>query len=250
VKVVDAKPSNPLASRDVRGARVKSTRKQSAGKTKPLKDRVAIHWSSTSPEEVVAKDSYQKHVPKSDGGSEMELEPEEFMQRIAPPPVVLVSTLYGETKNVAPFGMIMPVSSHPPLLALGVSEKRDTFKNIRETGEFVVGVAGPDLVKQIEVASEGFPRDVSEFDKAGLTPEKSRMVKPYRIGECQANFECRLEWLQEAGDHYIIVGRVVAAAIRDDVHRTGTREDIDPVYYVVRHVYARKGSTVLKPQRS
>ncbi|MHA2067978.1 MAG: flavin reductase family protein, partial [Candidatus Thorarchaeota archaeon] len=93
----------------------------------------------------------------------MEFEPERYMRIIAPPPVVLVSTLNGETKNVAPFGMNMPISSRPPLLVLGVSEKRDTFKNIKDTGEFVVGIAGPDLVKQIEIASERFPRDVSEF---------------------------------------------------------------------------------------
>jgi flavin reductase (DIM6/NTAB) family NADH-FMN oxidoreductase RutF len=180
----------------------------------------------------------------------MDFEPERYMRIIAPPPVVLVSTLYGETKNVAPFGMIMPISSRPPLLVLGVSEKRDTFKNIQDSGEFVVGVAGPSLVKQIEIASERFPRDVSEFEKAGLTPVKSSVVKPFRIGECQSNFECKLEWMKEAGDHYIVVGRVVAADIRDDVNRTGTREDIDPVYYVVRHVFARKGSTINNPQSS
>jgi flavin reductase (DIM6/NTAB) family NADH-FMN oxidoreductase RutF len=174
----------------------------------------------------------------------MEFEPEQYMQRMAPPPVVLVSTLHGETKNVAPFGMVMPISSHPPLLVLGVSEKRDTFKNIQESGEFVVGVASPDLVKHIETAAESFPRDVSEFDEAGLTPVQSRIVKPFRIGECQTNFECKLEWMKEAGDHYVVVGRIVAASIRDDVHRLGTREDIDPVYYVVRHMYARKGLTI------
>jgi flavin reductase (DIM6/NTAB) family NADH-FMN oxidoreductase RutF len=174
----------------------------------------------------------------------MEFEPKTYMQRIAPPPVVLVSTLHGDIKNVAPFGMIMPISSDPPLLVLGVSEKRDTFKNIQETGEFVVGVASPDLVQQIEIAAESFPRDVSEFEKAGLTPVNSRVVKPFRIGECQTNFECKLEWMHEAGDHYVVVGRIVAADVRDDVHRTGTRADIRPVYYVVRHRYARQGSTI------
>jgi flavin reductase (DIM6/NTAB) family NADH-FMN oxidoreductase RutF len=73
---------------------------------------------------------------------------------------------------------------------------------------------------------------------------KSRIVKPFRIKECQSNFECKLEWMKEAGDHYVVIGRVVAADIRDNVNRTGTREDINPVYYVVRHVYARKGSTI------
>ena len=76
---------------------------------------------------------------------------------------------------------------------------------------------------------------------------KSRIVKPFRIGECQTNFECKLEWMKEAGDHYVVVGRVVAADIRDDVHRSGTREDINPIYYVVRHVYAKKGAIIATP---
>jgi flavin reductase (DIM6/NTAB) family NADH-FMN oxidoreductase RutF len=179
----------------------------------------------------------------------MEIEPERYMMIIAPPPIVLVSTLYGETKNVAPFGMNMPVSSHPPLLVLGVGGSHDTFKNIQDTGEFVVGVPGPDLVKEIDITAEDYPREVSEFDKAGLTPVKSRIVKPFRIGECQSNMECRLEWLKKAGDHYIIVGRVVAAEIKDEIYHKGTRADIAPVYHVAArdiaaHVYAKKGPII------
>ena len=177
----------------------------------------------------------------------MEVEPEKYMSIIAPPPVVLVSTLYGKTKNVAPMGMNMPVSSRPPLLVLGIRETRDTFKNIRDTGEFVVGIPGPDLVKEIDITAEKHPRDVSEFEKAGLTPVKSRIVKPFRIDECQTNLECRLEWLKEAGDHHIIVGRIVAAEIKDKVYRTGTREDLNPVYHVATRVYARKGSIIKNP---
>lgn len=177
----------------------------------------------------------------------MEIEPEKYMRLIAPPPVVLVSTLYGKTKNVAPMGMNMPVSSHPPLLVLGIAETRDTFKNIRDTKEFVVGIPDPDLVKEINITAEKYPRDVSEFEKADLTPVKSRIVKPFRIGECQSNLECRLEWLKEAGDHYIIVGRVVAAEIKEELYRTRTREDLNPVYHVGSRVYAEKGSIIENP---
>lgn len=59
----------------------------------------------------------------------MELEVRKYL--IPPTPVVLVSTLYGEVKNVAPFGMFMPVSSNPPMVALGIRQIRDTFKNIQ-----------------------------------------------------------------------------------------------------------------------
>jgi len=175
------------------------------------------------------------------GGIKMKVRPEEYMRIIPPPPVVLVSTLYGDVKNVAPFGMNMPISSNPPLYAIGVRDTRDTYKNILEAKEFVVAIPGPDLVEEIETTAKRFPREVSEFAKAGLTPLESEVVKPFGVKECQANLECALEWVKQAGDHYIVVGRVVAASIDD---RTCTRElsrlVIEPVYHVVRTAFARQ----------
>lgn len=177
----------------------------------------------------------------------MQVEPGEYMRIIPPPPVVLVSTLYGEVKNVAPFGMNMPISSEPPLYAIGVRETRDTYSNILETEEFVVAVPGPDLVEQIAATAEALPRDVSEFERAGLTPAESTVVKAFGVRECQANFECRLEWVRQAGDHHIVVGRVVAANIDDRIYREDlSRVVIDPVYHVGAKdgEYAQKGALV------
>jgi len=63
----------------------------------------------------------------------MKVKPEEYIKIIPPPPVVLVSTLHGDVKNVAPFGMNMPISFNPPLYAIGVGATKDTYKNILET---------------------------------------------------------------------------------------------------------------------
>ena len=177
----------------------------------------------------------------------MEIQPDKYRNTIPPPPVVLVSTIYKDVKNVAPYGMNTPVSFNPPLYAIAASGKRDTCKNIIETKEFVVGVPGPELVKAINIAGESFPRDVSEFEKAGLTPVKSSVVKPSRIKECQSNFECKLEWVKEAGDHYLIVGKVVAAWIEDRLFTEElSRLVIDPVYHVSSKTkeYAGKGPLI------
>jgi len=174
----------------------------------------------------------------------MEVNPEEYIKIIPPPPVVLISTLYGNVKDIAPFGMNMPISSHPPLYAIGVKDTRDTYKNILETEEFVVAVPGPDLIREIDTTAESFSREVSEFEKAGLTPVASKVVKPFRVKECQSNFECRLAWIKQAGDHYIIVGRVVAASIDDRIYRKElSRLVIAPVYHVGAEEgeYAGKG---------
>ncbi len=172
----------------------------------------------------------------------MKLKPEEYGKVIPPPPVVLVSTLHGDVKNIAPFGMNMPISSDPPLYAIGVRDSRDTYKNILETEEFVVAVPGPDLVRQINITAESFPREVSEFERAGLTPLRSEVVRPFGVKECQSNFECRLEWVKQAGDHYIMVGRVVAASINDKIYTEDlSRSVINAVYHVNANDYAGKG---------
>lgn len=177
----------------------------------------------------------------------MEVKPEEYRKIIPPLPTVLISTLYDEVKNVAPYGMNMPISFNPPLYAIGVGLTKDTYKNILETKEFVVGIPGPDLVKEIDIAAKSFPRDVSEFEKAGLTPLESKVVRPFRVKECQSNFECKLEWIKQAGDHYIIVGRVVAASIDDKIYTKDlSRLLINPVYHVgaKEGEYAGKGKII------
>jgi len=87
----------------------------------------------------------------------------------------------------------------------------------------------------------------SEFEKAGLTPVESKVVKPYRVKECQVNLECRLEWYKQAGDHYLVVGRVVAADISDSLYKEElSRAIIDPVYHAGsrKAQYARKGALI------
>ncbi|MFC2149505.1 flavin reductase family protein [Candidatus Auribacterota bacterium] len=163
----------------------------------------------------------------------MKLKPENYNKIIPPLPVVFVSTLNGTVKNVAPYGMNMPVSFNPPLYAIGVAPSRDTYKNIIETKEFVVAVPGPELVEAINITAKKYPREESEFDKAGLTPVESEIVKPFRVKECQSNLECTLEWVKEAGDHFIIVGKVVAADIDESIYAEElSRKAIDPVYHV------------------
>ena len=180
----------------------------------------------------------------------MKVKPEEYMRIIPPPPVVLVSTLYGDVKNLAPFGMNMPISSAPPLYAIGVRTSRDTYKNILKTKEFVVAVPGPDLIKKINKTAKAFPREISEFEKAELTPLGSEVVKPFGVKECQANFECRFEWIKQAGDHYIIVGRVVAVSIDNRIHKEVlSRLIIAPVYHIgagKKGEYAGKGQLLVK----
>ena len=144
----------------------------------------------------------------------MKLDPDRFYKVLAPRPVILVSTedLKGRT-NAAPFSFVMPVSIAPPLVAFASDPGHDTVKNIRKTGEFVVNIPSKGMLKKLWVCRQSFPYGVSEIERAGLSARPSLRVKPPRIRECIAHFECRLFREQGAGDHLLIIGRVVEAAV-------------------------------------
>ena len=49
---------------------------------------------------------------------------------LQPSPIVVVSTVDTMgVRNLAPFAMFSPFSTRPPMVAVGISPKTDTFKN-------------------------------------------------------------------------------------------------------------------------
>jgi len=128
-------------------------------------------------------------------------------------PIVIITTMSGRGIPNAALKTNFMVSSSLREVAFACPKKHDTAKNILETKEFVVNVPSEEIVKETFVTAISFPHDVNELEKAGLTAIPSEKVKPPRIKECKAHFECILKWHRED----IFVGRVVAASADDDV---------------------------------
>jgi len=147
----------------------------------------------------------------------MELNLSQWYKVLAPRSVVLISTVNAKgVSNAAPFSFVMPTSCDPPLIAFASSPDHHTVKNILKTKDFVVNIPGHEILKELWVCANDFPAGVSEIKKAGLTEERSTKVKSPRIKECFAHFECKLFRKYLAGDHLLIVGRVLRADVRDD----------------------------------
>jgi len=152
----------------------------------------------------------------------MELEPRNFYEILSPRCTVLISTADSEGKpNAAPFSFVTPVSTNPPLVLFAAAPTRHTLANARESGEFVLNIVPEHLLDKLWVCSRPFPRGVSEIGEAGLTERRSRAVNPPSIEECVAWIECRLEFEREAGDHVLVVGRVVHAECKDEFMSKG-----------------------------
>ncbi|MDO8886105.1 flavin reductase family protein [Candidatus Oleimmundimicrobium sp.] len=146
----------------------------------------------------------------------MKLEKEKFYRILAPRPAVLITTADKKGRsNAAPFSFVMPVSSNPPLVAFASAPQRHTLANIRETREFVINMSSENILNKLWICSEKFPKGVSEIEKASFTKTKSTMVSVPKIEESFGWLECILEFEKEAGDHVIVIGRIVDVEVKD-----------------------------------
>lgn len=180
---------------------------------------------------------------------------------VVPRPIAWVTTLSADGKaNAAPFSFFNCFGDDPPTLAIGVRGKQpgalnDTGENIRATGEFVVNLVAEDCLERMNVTAVEFPHDVDELEQAGLTTQPSRFIKPPRIAESPAAFECeRLISVDLGPTQSVIFGRVLAAHIRDDVVIDPARCYVDTVRmdlvgraYGTSH-YARMGDIIHMPR--
>jgi flavin reductase (DIM6/NTAB) family NADH-FMN oxidoreductase RutF len=142
---------------------------------------------------------------------------------VAPRPIALVTSMDEDGRlNAAPFSSYNYLCTDPPIIGMGVLNRpsenfvpKDTARNIRRTGEFVVNVVTEDLAKQMNICATDFPSEVDELEMAGLTTAPSQIVKVPRIEQAHAALECKEYATMEIGRSRIILGRVVAIYIED-----------------------------------
>lgn len=160
---------------------------------------------------------------------------------VAPRPIAFVSTVSAAGKvNLSPYSFFTIVSQNPPMLAFSPTSRgrdnseKDTLRNVREVPEVVINICDYTLVEQLSLASAEYPAGVNEFAKAGLTEAASSKVRPPRVAECPAAYECVVEQIIALGDApghgSLVLCRVVQAHFREDILLDG-RPGIDPLKF-------------------
>jgi flavin reductase (DIM6/NTAB) family NADH-FMN oxidoreductase RutF len=142
---------------------------------------------------------------------------------VTPRPIALVTTMDQHGRlNAAPFSAYNYLSVDPPIVGIGVAGRpanplspKDTARNIRSTGEFVVNIVTEDIAQQMNICATNFPPEMNEVELAGFTTAPSQVVKVPRIAQAHAALECREHTTLLIGNSRIILGRVVAMYVED-----------------------------------
>jgi flavin reductase (DIM6/NTAB) family NADH-FMN oxidoreductase RutF len=142
---------------------------------------------------------------------------------VAPRPIALITSSNEQGRlNAAPFSAYNYLGTDPPIVAVGVQNRpesplfpKDTARNIRRTGEFVVNIVTEDIAQKMNICATDFPAEVNEVEIAGFTTTSSYAVRPPRLAEAHAALECREHSTIEIGRTRIILGRVVSVFVED-----------------------------------
>jgi flavin reductase (DIM6/NTAB) family NADH-FMN oxidoreductase RutF len=162
-----------------------------------------------------------------------------FNAIIAPRPIGWISSRGSKGNvNLAPYSFFNAFCYHPPIIGFSSTSKKDSVKNIEETGEFVWNLATMDLSRQMNATAAHVARDVSEFAIAGLTAVPCKLVNVPRVAESPVSFECKLSQIiqlqgadGEKAEAWLTLGEVVAvhiakAFIKDGVYQTALTHPI------------------------
>lgn len=171
-----------------------------------------------------------------------------LISSVGPRPIAWVSTVSASGQpNLAPFSFFNAICAKPPLLAFapalrqrepGVQgETKDTLRNIRETGEFVINVVTYEVVEAMNLTSGEYDSTINEFELAKLTPRAAQVVKPAHVAESPVSFECKLHQILDfaAPPHggSLLIGEIVSIHV-EEAHLKDGRIDSDSLDLVGR----------------
>ncbi|MCW4465704.1 flavin reductase family protein [Glutamicibacter sp. MNS18] len=145
---------------------------------------------------------------------------------VIPRPIAWVSTVdeQGRT-NLAPHSFFTVASANPPIVQFTSVGRKDTLRNIEQTGQFTVCLATRHHLEAVNATATEFEAGRSEFTEVGIQPEPSKLVAPPRVADSPAALECELERIIEVGDSFLVLGKVVQAAVSDNVYNDQRRPD-------------------------
>lgn len=179
---------------------------------------------------------------------------------VVPRPVAWITTLDAEgLVNAAPFSSYNYVATTPPMLAVNIALRpgtpvgtiKDTARNIKASGEFVVNVATEANMEVMHRCGQNFPPETSETEALGIPLLPSRIVAPPRIALSPVQMECRLDQVVVLGRgvNTLYIGEVVAFHLSPDIY-DGRRVDsvaMRPVARLGGPFYAALGEIFERP---
>ena len=153
---------------------------------------------------------------------------------VGPRPIGWISSVSRDGhSNLAPYSFFNLFRADPPLLGFASGGRKDSLRNVEETGKFVWNLATRPLAEAMNITSTLVPPEVDEFSLAGLTCAPSSFGMPGYVKEAPVSFDCVLTQIIELLDRdgkpsgtTLVMGEAVHVRIARPLIRNGVYETL------------------------
>ncbi|PIY30428.1 MAG: flavin reductase [Bacteroidetes bacterium CG_4_10_14_3_um_filter_42_6] len=164
---------------------------------------------------------------------------------VAPRPIALASTMdeFGNP-NLSPFSFYNAFGINPTTLIFSPARRgrdnttKHTLENLKARPEVVINAVTYNMVHQVSLSSTEYAKGVNEFEKSGLTPLQSKLVKPFRVKESPLQFECKVREIIEtsgkAGSGNLVICEILFVHLDEKVLDDQGDIDVDKIDLVGR----------------
>ena len=157
---------------------------------------------------------------------------------VAPRPIAFASTIdKAGNLNLSPFSFFNAFSANPPILIFSPARRvrgntiKHTLDNVMGPNEVGIGIVTSEMAEQVSLSSCEFEKGVNEFEKAGFTPVKSEIIKPFCVKESPVNFECKVNQIislgEEGGAGNLVICEILKIQINEEI--LDDENNIDPL---------------------
>jgi flavin reductase (DIM6/NTAB) family NADH-FMN oxidoreductase RutF len=146
--------------------------------------------------------------------------------------------------NLSPFSFFNLFSSNPPVVIFSPSRRvrdntiKHTLENVLEVPEVVINIVTYEMVHQVSLASCEYPKEASEFEKAGFTAEPATIVRPPMVKESKVKMECRVNEVKslgnEGGAGNLVICEVLRMHIDDSLLDENKKMDQRKIHHIAR----------------
>jgi flavin reductase (DIM6/NTAB) family NADH-FMN oxidoreductase RutF len=160
---------------------------------------------------------------------------------LEPGPIVLVSSAWKGATDIMTMGWHTVMEFTPSLVGCIISSANHSHGMIRNSRECVINLPTTTLADEVVGIGNTSGDEIDKFEHFGLTKIEAMKVGAPLIGECHANFECRLhdDSLVKKYDFFIfeVVKAHVAASPKhpETLHYTG-----DGVFMISGKIISRR----------
>lgn len=178
---------------------------------------------------------------------------------IVPRPIAWVSTVSADgIANLAPFSFFNAFSADPPVVGFAPSRRptgdtrKDTLRNVEQTGVFVVNIVSESLADAMNASAAEVPPDVDEFTLANVSKQPASEIAVPMVQESLAKLECRVRQILPLGDRptsgVLVLGDVLCFHVADEIISDFSIDPAmldaigrmgGPVYCDTRHRFAK-----------